>query len=736
MTDNIPKLGDKLLLVYKDFRGVVQEQKMKFVNGVFEATPESWISRGIFNYFIKDEETGKVDDKNGKGYSINQPPLKKDATKRLRLQHRQPTIHAHKQGTVTGKLVTMNDILTDDIENLNEPTILLAPELPYSLSNNSNIVGIIFTDNAIGTLSHYGAWLRNNYDACASIFEPEIIEELSKLHGKNVKIELKDNYINFEVTNETSKPKTYPKIKVPELKYCDKILDSKEYSSDLVGAKAVNLRRLEELKEAGKIDVIIPKSVALPYGYIEKLSDKYYILTRPETIKKMEALKAELQDKGFNNENKTIMVRSAFNGEDLPNYSAAGIYYSTGSSFENRDLYSAIRNVEGSKVNAAAIISRRNYGIPEEAIKPTVLLQEYVPADYEFTLYTNYNDNKLRIEMFSKRANQFGTALPHVFSYDRKTKELTYDSVQLDNAKASYDENFNPLELEPLKNDLSGNKNLFKLINKLVKNALVIEKEFDAPQDIEGGLLGDKIYLWQTRNIVGSVNQAHEQIKPDYLPQGVWEAEQNLLKDPKNDELWEKLYDGLDNYAFGNFQKSPIKDYIANKILIRRVYSTEEKIKKINDAFRIYEKLLANNPNETVNKYNPIDMTTIVKVLLNDLDCKDIKVQGLENLKNGYTGEWLLSTYYSLAEMIQYARTQCEDNDITLKFQKPNALYTTLSYKGQQVHENDMKKIFPFTYGYTNANCIENVFDCKNDEDKTSIKVKMYTMDEYFTKTK
>ena len=55
---------------------------------------------------------------------------------------------------------------------------------------------------------------------------------------------------------------------------------------------------------------------------------------------------------------------------------------------------------------------------------------------------------------------------------------------------------------EPIKNDLSGNKKLFEQLNKLVKNALVIEKEFGAPQDIEGGIKDNDLYIWQTRNIV------------------------------------------------------------------------------------------------------------------------------------------------------------------------------------------------------------------------------------------
>ena len=39
-------------------------------------------------------------------------------------------------------------------------------------------------------------------------------------------------------------------------------------------------------------------------------------------------------------------------------------------------------------------------------------------------------------------------------------------------------------------------------LETVVKNALKLEKYFGVAQDIEGGIKGDNIYFWQTRNIV------------------------------------------------------------------------------------------------------------------------------------------------------------------------------------------------------------------------------------------
>lgn len=204
-----------------------------------------------------------------------------------------------------------------------------------------------------------------------------------------------------------------------------------------------------------------------------------------------------------NGSNDYIIVRSAFNGEDLPNYSAAGIYRSYVIPLEPDTLYEAITLVAESKWSNNAISSRQKHGILDEAILPIVILQNHITPDYKFTLYTDFDNNKMRLEMYSDDMWLFGDSeQPNVFTYDKKSGKLTYDAVQLAETFASYDENLNPLPLEPMKYDLREKAEVFELIKKLIDNALVIEKEFGHPQDIEGGFKDNEIYLWQTRNIV------------------------------------------------------------------------------------------------------------------------------------------------------------------------------------------------------------------------------------------
>lgn len=244
----------------------------------------------------------------------------------------------------------------------------------------------------------------------------------------------------------------------------------------------------------------------------------------------------------------------------------------------------------------------------------------------------------------------------------------------------------------------------------------------------------NQTYLYKNnKRISFEAKLPNKTLKPDYLPNLVWEAEQEVLKN-HNDASFKNLYDSIWNgYIKGKSQLRPIMDYIANKIFLNINLSSKQMISKMNEAFRLYEKLVVNNPPETVNKFNLIDMTTILKVLQEELNCKDIKFEGLKNIEHGYLGEQVLQTYDSLAELIKFAQTQCKNKDITIKFNKPNALYTTLTYEGSAIDNKDLKKILPKTYYYSGTNEEESNIIISKNKNKTSLTIKMYTLDEIFS---
>ncbi len=345
------------------------------------------------------------------------------------------------------------------------------------------------------------------------MFKPQLaVSNLKKFEGQNIELELKDNFIKFNKIENTKGARKYPNIEVPELEYSDKILTSKEYTPNLVGAKALNLAKLERLSKDKKINAIIPKSIALPSGYIDNLlkqENEQPFYENKNSQNQIDNILDTMRENNINTDK--IMVRSSFNGEDLPNYSAAGIYNSfsvnmnsdTDELTNKEFLFYSIQMVAESKNWDNAVISRKRYNIPDEKIQPTVLLQEQIDEDYKFTLYTDDKNGNLKIDLFSdENWDNEETTQPHVFTYNKKDKTLKYNSIQMNDSSVTFDENMNIIDSDPIKNDLSSNKKLFKVLKSIIKDALVIEKEFKAPQDIEGGIKGNQTYIWQTRNIV------------------------------------------------------------------------------------------------------------------------------------------------------------------------------------------------------------------------------------------
>ena len=381
--------------------------------------------------------------------------------------------------------------------------------------DNPNVLGVIFTDVDVPAFDHLAARMRQMTDVCGTVYEPDKIDKLISLDGKKVELELKDNYIKVEETDKPSKPMKTETIDFPKLKPCNKILTSKECTSDVIGAKAVNLRRLEELSEDGKIDAIIPKFIALPSGYLEPFMEDVN-LNDEESFEKYNLLFTEFEDNGRINEvfdalksngikSKEIMVRSSFNGEDLPNFSAAGMYRSTPSSLDPEEIIAKLSEVANSQYGLSAKHIKSRYNIPDESFMPGIILQEKIKPDYRFTLYTDDNKGNLKIDLYSSKRTAL-SVVPHTYTYNKESGELTYDSIQTEPFEVYFNEDEEIAGYAPEIDNLEGNEKLFDQLKKVAENALVVEKEFRAPQDIEGGIKGDDIYFWQSRKIVNKKN--------------------------------------------------------------------------------------------------------------------------------------------------------------------------------------------------------------------------------------
>lgn len=506
-------------------------------------------------YAIYYKDTGKWNDNNGKGYEINSFDLIRKVIEYDKKEHNQPLIRCIAKGTTKGKVV-VNDFLSDFSKNLpdtKEPIIAIVKKFNNNDSKDAggylppNVKGIIFTRESSNVLSHNSSGIRRDVNASAMVYDNELIKNLTEMNGKFIELQVAKNKLNWKPID---KPEIDDlniqrnKIEIPEIITTDKLLKSSEYKPELVGAKAFNLRRMEEMKEKGKLkDVIIPKSFAIPCGIFEKvlaanpeitekINNKIQDTSKASSPKELcnslsdlRDLYSKLDDKddrinqeldNFRKEcglrEDMLMVRSSFNGEDAKNYSAAGHYssylYDKNSiyRYQYKSFLDIVKNVWTSKWNNKAYMSRINNNIDHDIIKPTVIIQDYIDSDYKFTIYTKDidDDNKVLIEMHADDSID-----PYIIKYDKTSKELEIESLARRNRKITVDENFKIINADPINDPVKNNLNKWMpLLKKVCDSALEVENEFGTPQDIEGGIkLGEgknidesQIYFWQTRD--------------------------------------------------------------------------------------------------------------------------------------------------------------------------------------------------------------------------------------------
>lgn len=403
----------------------------------------------------------------------------------------------------------------------------------------------------VNRFSHGAQRYKQMLDQVHLLIDEDDRNELLNLNGQLVEVGVKNCRFYVKPADENGKLPEYPKITIPQLDYCDRILTSKECTPNVIGNKAVNLHKLEEMSEEGKINAVIPPFIALPEGFLKYFSyfDLYNLygielvkdfefnnatpeqqkLFKPvaDAVAKRKELHKKYGNKMYSKLIKTakangidgsVIIRSCFNDEDLPYFSNAGSYTSKGGwNLEEYKEYGKNASESfGGDLSYCVLSSkylngpkelRKAFHIPEEDIQVGVIVQKEILTDKKFTIYTDdgTGDLKIDLKIEPEKKDKYDynrVIFSHMFTYHRDTGELTYDSMQTERySGATYDMDGNMKELDPA-NDLSDDKELFELLKSAAEDAIRVEEEFGAPQDIEGGLKDGQVYFWQSRNIV------------------------------------------------------------------------------------------------------------------------------------------------------------------------------------------------------------------------------------------
>jgi phosphoenolpyruvate synthase/pyruvate phosphate dikinase len=248
------------------------------------------------------------------------------------------------------------------------------------------------------------------------------------------------------------------------LQYCD---------SSEIGSKIKNIKIIQE-----RVGCLIPKTLVINTKIFNQLLLENKIqdplnydwsqFQIPIEYQKIILKKIKHE---FNN--KALVIRSSATCEDSPLLSFAGQYSSFLNIKGEENILKAIKLCYQSLFSDNAKIYARINGVRLARESMAIAIQELIPATIAGVIFTadpvNQDDKKIIVEY---------------------TKGLG-DAVASGHKK--------PIQKEIEKIKIKNLKNIF--FKKLAKIALDIENIFGVPQDIEWGWNGQKIYIFQSRDI-------------------------------------------------------------------------------------------------------------------------------------------------------------------------------------------------------------------------------------------
>ena len=456
-------------------------------------------------------------------------------------------------------LVSLTDapkgtVVTQDLAELQgesfegSPTVLLSETLG-GLEDIPRGITAVLTTSPVDVLSHIAIRTRNTGVFLASCSDAEAWGALVAHDGAPAKVILDNTagsvFLEAIPAEELASGAEVAASALPPqaLKAPDAserwVLTPDQYAPGVVGGKSYNLGALAKVSD-GLTGVTTPSSVSLPFGTFEKaLRDNPAVeeglaaalAALGELDGDAEAVRAHLGE-----------IRALVAGMELPEGLGAALE-SAGAAGQlahlgGAGLWRAVKQVWASKWTERAYLSRRAGGVVEGDLSMAVLLMDLVPAEYAFVLHTTNPITGDANEVFGEVVVGLGEALvgndpgrPLSFLYDKESgaveirslpsKPTAYFAPEAGSLIARSDSNGEDLETfagaglydsvaaegttagavdyseEPLMWDAEFQE---ALARRLAKIALEVEGARGSPQDIEGAVSGEEVFLLQSRN--------------------------------------------------------------------------------------------------------------------------------------------------------------------------------------------------------------------------------------------
>jgi phosphoglucan,water dikinase len=408
-------------------------------------------------------------------------------------------------------------------------------------------IGAMVLAHGIPHLSHLGVRARQAGVVLVATDEAAEFEKLSCLHDQVIELNATPEKVEWKNATETrsAQPQlSTPPVRVPEvvLNPSSVWISIEKATVQTAGSKGDGVRQLYALSKQEGADFSVPAALVIPFGVLEGALAAVPVLQKKyqELVRGIDAIPVELlpaiteaireligqidvpseiafEAKKEFGKNVRLMVRSSANCEDLQELAGAGLYDSVANvALEN--LTTAVRTVWSSLWTRRAVLSRKEARIPQEKAHMAVLVQQMIEPVYSFILHTINPISQSPREVYAEIAVGLGETLasaasrgtPYRLVCDKESGSVTTlafasFSRGLCSAGNGLEQRTLDYSSIPLSRD---SETRIVLGQRLAKIGRSIENALHKPQDIEGAIVGEKIYLVQARPQQGVLGAA------------------------------------------------------------------------------------------------------------------------------------------------------------------------------------------------------------------------------------
>ncbi|HJJ53216.1 MAG TPA: phosphoenolpyruvate synthase, partial [Methanocorpusculum sp.] len=201
-----------------------------------------------------------------------------------------------------------------------------------------------------------------------------------------------------------------------------------------------------------------------------------------------------------------VAVRSSATAEDLPDASFAGQQDTYLNILGEKDLLEAVQKCWASLYTARAIYYRSKNGFDDRSVNIAVVVQQLIFSEIAGVMFSSHpvsGEKNVMIEASwgLGEAVVSGTVSPDNYVYDRKSRKIIQKTIATKSVEIIPDGD-KGTKVSPVPKERQNIQVLTdKLIIKLAEFAIKSEEHYKSAQDIEWGVVGDTIYILQSRPI-------------------------------------------------------------------------------------------------------------------------------------------------------------------------------------------------------------------------------------------